>query len=168
MSTTFLLVRFLCLIREHLRNKECFLFHLESSFHSWGNQILTSQMFKCLKWCHQMLKHDTWNIFYWITWEVIQSGNEIFYQKNYVKNVAWKLVPGPETKFGNKNSFAKKSMHSDDNRSLQAKTFLGFVKHFSEFVKGIYETCSHNFFNLSTYCCWSFFNCTIYIIFTFC
>ena len=105
MSTTFLLVRFLCLIREHLWNKECFLFHLESSFHSWVNQVLTSQMFKCLKWFHQMPKHDTWNTFCWITWEVIQSGNEIwpvyvilqneiFYQKNYVKNVAWKLVPG--------------------------------------------------------------------------
>ena len=31
----------------------------------------------------------------------------------------------------------------------QAKKCLGFVKHFSEFAKGIYETCDRNFFNLA-------------------
>ena len=32
----------------HLWNKEkCFLFHFKSSFHSWDNQILTFQIFKC-------------------------------------------------------------------------------------------------------------------------
>ena len=30
---------------------------------------------------------------------------------------------------------------------MQAKTFLGFVKDFGEFAKGIYETC--NFFNFA-------------------
>ena len=47
--------------REHLWNKEkCFLFHLESSFHFWDNQILTFQIFKCndvIK-CLSM-KHET-------------------------------------------------------------------------------------------------------------
>ena len=39
--------------REHLWNKEeCFLFHLESSFCSWDNQILTFQIFKC----HDVIK----------------------------------------------------------------------------------------------------------------
>ena len=31
----------------------------------------------------------------------------------------------------------------------QAKKLLGFVKRFSEFKKGIYETCDRNFFNLA-------------------
>ena len=48
-------------LREHLWNKEeCFLFHLESSFRSWDNQILTFQIFKChdvIK-CPSM-KHET-------------------------------------------------------------------------------------------------------------
>ena len=39
--------------REHLWNKEkCFLFHFKSSFHSWNNQILTFQIFKC----HDIIK----------------------------------------------------------------------------------------------------------------
>ena len=51
-SATFLLVCFLSK-REHLWNKEeCFLFHLESSFCSWDNQILTFQIFKC----HDVIK----------------------------------------------------------------------------------------------------------------
>ena len=29
------------------------------------------------------------------------------------------------------------------------KNVLGFVKRFSEFVKGIYEICNHNLFNLA-------------------
>ena len=47
--------------REHLWNKEeCFLFHLESSFHSWDNQISTLQIFKCydVMKCPSM-KHKT-------------------------------------------------------------------------------------------------------------
>ena len=56
-------------------------------------------------------------------------------------------MSGPE--FENKNSFAKKSVHSEDDAPLQAKTFLGFVKHFSEFAKGIYVICSRNYFNLA-------------------
>ena len=39
--------------REYLWNKEkCFLFHFESSFRSWDNQILTFQIFKC----HDVIK----------------------------------------------------------------------------------------------------------------
>ena len=39
--------------REHLWNKETiFLFHFESSFRSWDNQILTFQIFKC----HDVIK----------------------------------------------------------------------------------------------------------------
>ena len=39
--------------REHLWNKEkYFLFHFESSFRSWDNQILTFQIFKC----HDIIK----------------------------------------------------------------------------------------------------------------
>ena len=59
-SATFLLVCFLSK-REHSWNKEkCFLFHLESSFRSWDNQILNFQIFKCydvIK-CSSM-KHET-------------------------------------------------------------------------------------------------------------
>ena len=33
--------------------------------------------------------------------------------------------------------------------SHRLKIFGGFVKHFSEFAKGIYEICDHNFFNLA-------------------
>ena len=35
----------------------------------------------------------------------------------------------------------------DFSEFAKAKTFLGFVKDFSEFAKGIYETC--NFFNFA-------------------
>ena len=54
--------------REHLRNKgKCFLFHLQSTFHSWDNQILTFPLLTChyVSNCLSM-KHET---FYWITWE---------------------------------------------------------------------------------------------------
>ena len=45
--------------RKHLWNKEeCFLFHLESSFRSWNNQILTFQIFKC---------QTSWNAQAWNT-----------------------------------------------------------------------------------------------------
>ena len=46
-------------------------------------------------------------------------------------------------------SFAKKSERSEENSPLQAKKCLGFVKRFSEFAKGIYETYDRNFFNLA-------------------
>ena len=47
--------------KEHLWNKEkYFLFHFESSFRSWDNQILTFQIFKChdVTKCLSM-KHET-------------------------------------------------------------------------------------------------------------
>ena len=53
------------------------------------------------------------------------------------------------SEFGNKNSFAKKSVRSEDNRPAQAETFLGFVRRFGEFARGIYEICSRNYFNLA-------------------
>ena len=46
---------------EHLRKKEeCSLFHLESSFPSWDNQILNFRIFKChdVVKC-QSMKHET-------------------------------------------------------------------------------------------------------------
>ena len=104
LSATFLLFCFIMSKREPLWNKEkCFLFHFESSFRSWDDQVLTFQIFKfhdVIK-CASM-KHKT---FYWITWEVNTSGNEIwpdyvilqkkiFYKKSSMKNVAWKLIPG--------------------------------------------------------------------------
>ena len=51
--------------REHLWNKEkCFLFHFESSFHSWDNQILTFHVFSNLSYeVVKMPKHETWNLF---------------------------------------------------------------------------------------------------------
>ena len=54
---------------ELLWNKEkCLLFHFESSFPSWDEQVLTFQLLKC----HdiQMPKYKTQNTFYWITTEV--------------------------------------------------------------------------------------------------
>ena len=50
---------------------------------------------------------------------------------------------------GKQKQLCKKSDHSKENSLLQAKHFLGFVKGFSESVKGIYETCNCNFFNLA-------------------
>ena len=43
----------------------------------------------------------------------------------------------------------KKSEHSQENKLPQAKKILGFAKCFSEFPKGIYETCDCNSFNLA-------------------
>ena len=52
-SATFLLVCFVCLKESTLKTrKNVFLFHFESSFHSWDNQILTFQIFKC----HDVIK----------------------------------------------------------------------------------------------------------------
>ena len=48
-----------------------------------------------------------------------------------------------------KIALQKKSKHSKENSPPQAINFLGFVKDFSKFVKGIYETCNRNFFNLA-------------------
>ena len=43
------------------------------------------------------------------------------------------------------------------------------MKHFSEFVKGIYETCDCNFFNFAVIIVADvFFDSTNHIIFTFC
>ena len=53
-------------------------------------------------------------------------------------------------KFGKKkNSLAKRFEHSVENSLPQATNFLGFVKCFSEFAKGIYETCDRNLFKLA-------------------
>ena len=53
------------------------------------------------------------------------------------------------SEFGNKNSFAKKPERSEESSPPQAKTFLGFLKCFSELAKGIYKTCDRNIFNLA-------------------
>ena len=47
--------------REHLWNKEkCFLFHFESSFRSWDNQILTFHIVKCYDVIKCLsMKHET-------------------------------------------------------------------------------------------------------------
>ena len=52
-------------------------------------------------------------------------------------------VTGSE--FGNKNRFAKNSELSKENSLPRTKFFFGFVGHFSEFVKEIYETCESFF-----------------------
>ena len=55
--------------RKDLWNTEkCFMFYFKGSFCSWDNQILNFQIFKC----HDVIKigkHETRNMFYWITWE---------------------------------------------------------------------------------------------------
>ena len=52
--------------------------------------------------------------------------------------------PNLETKIA-----SQKNQCNKENSLPQAKIFLGFVKHFTEFAKGIYETWDHNFFNLA-------------------
>ena len=54
------------------------------------------------------------------------------------------------SEFRNKSSFTKKSEHNKESSLPQAKIFWGFVKCFSQFAKGVYEKCDHNFFNLAT------------------
>ena len=45
--------------KEDLWNKEnCFLFHFESFFRSWDNQVLTFQVFKY----HDIIKGLSWNM----------------------------------------------------------------------------------------------------------
>ena len=46
-----------------------------------------------------------------------------------------KSLINPGSEFGNKNSFTKKSEHSEENSLPQAKKCLGFVKRFIEFEK---------------------------------
>ena len=57
---TFLLIYFVCLKESTFETRKKCLFHFESSFRSWDNQILTFQMFKChdvIKYLH--MKHET-------------------------------------------------------------------------------------------------------------
>ena len=54
----------------------------------------------------------------------------------------------PGSKFGNENSFTQKFYRSEENSLPGAEYFLGFVKCFSEFAKGIDKTFDRNFFNL--------------------
>ena len=69
-SATFLLVFLNKYKREHVWKKvKCLICHLESSFCSWDNKILTSQIFKYHDG-HKMPGHETWNTFYWIAWQV--------------------------------------------------------------------------------------------------
>ena len=58
--------------REHMWNKEkLFLFHFRNSVHSWDNQILTFQIFKCHDFIKCLMpKHETWNLFSWITYDM--------------------------------------------------------------------------------------------------
>ena len=94
-----------------------------------------------------------------ITWN---NSNEFMTHKQLIKlrkGLVWipywdrKKFNGGRTlagsEFGNKNSFAKKFERSEEYSPLQAKKILGFVKRFSKFARGIYETCDRNFFNLA-------------------
>ena len=95
--------------REHSKNNEkCFLFHFKNSFRSWDNQILTFQIFKChnIIKCLSM-KHETHfslnnleskhilSFCYWNLASLCNITKEIFLSKRSMKNVVWKLVPGP-------------------------------------------------------------------------
>ena len=53
--------------------------------------------------------------------------------------------PNLETKIASQknSSVARNIAH------CKLKKFLGFVKRFSKFARGIYETCDRNFFNLA-------------------
>ena len=78
--------------KEQFWNKENCLFHFESFFSSWDNKILNFQAF--MSWHHQVSKHETQNLFYWITWEV-----NTLYQWNLVSlwnfyYILWNIWPG--------------------------------------------------------------------------
>ena len=90
--------------REHFVNKK-------KCFHFTSKVLFVLEIIKFnfsdiqMSWRHQMSKHETRNIFYRITWEVntvcwwnltslCRVTKEQFLTKKYVKNVAWKLVPG--------------------------------------------------------------------------
>ena len=85
-------------------NKEKILFHFESSFCSWDNQILIFQIFKC----HDIIKclSIKRKTFYWIIWEVntVWSWNlaglcitskEKILSENYIENMTQELIPDP-------------------------------------------------------------------------
>ena len=90
--------------REHLWNKEeCFLFHFESSFRFWGNQILTFQIFKC----HDVSNAQTWNTRHILLnnlgsrhslvmkfGQFMQYYKTKFFIKKFCETFVWKLVPG--------------------------------------------------------------------------
>ena len=88
---------------EHLWSKEnCFLLHFESSFRSWDNQILTSQIFRC----HDVIKCPSMNHETTFTEQlgskdslVKKFGQLIYYNKgkNFIKKTPWKMWP--ENKF---------------------------------------------------------------------
>ena len=59
------------------------------------------------------------------------------------------ILRAPDSEFGNKNSFAKKSERSEENSMSETEAFLGFERCFSKFTRGIYKTCYCNFFNLA-------------------
>ena len=85
----------------------CFVWLKESAFEAIKNISDKIKFFSDIQilWRHQMPKLETWNTFYWITWEV----KTVWYwnlaslcnitkenlSKNDVKNMAWKLVSGP-------------------------------------------------------------------------
>ena len=97
MSTTFLLLCFVCLKGSIFETrKNVFVFHFKSSFRSWDNQILIFQIFKC----HDIIKclSIKRKTFYWIIWEVntVWSWNlaslcitskEKFLSENYIENM---------------------------------------------------------------------------------
>ena len=56
--------------KEHFWNKKkWFLFHFESSFRSWDNQVFNFSNIQ-FSWRHQVPKHEIRNTFHWVTWEV--------------------------------------------------------------------------------------------------
>ena len=88
-----------------MKQGKCFLFHLESSFRSWDEQILTFQIFKCLM---TLLHAWVWNPKHVLLNKLgnKHSGNEIWpvyvilenkklLSKKYMRNVVLKLVPTP-------------------------------------------------------------------------
>ena len=91
--------------RQHFRNKEkWFLFHFESSFRSWNNQILTFSIFKIMTlsnaqaWDtkHILLNNLASKCSLVIKFrQFMQYYKRIFLSKNSTKNVVWKLFPGP-------------------------------------------------------------------------
>ena len=99
---TFLLVCFVCLKDSPFETRKfLFLFHFESSVRSWDNQIMPFQIFeyhdviKCLS-----MKHETWTyevntVSWWNLASLCNITKENFSLKNFMKNVAWKLVPDP-------------------------------------------------------------------------
>ena len=104
-STTFLLVCFVCLEESTFEKRKTFLFHFESSFCSWDNHILTFQIFTChdvIKYL--MMKHKAYfteqlgkqtQSGVWYLASICNITKETFLLKKSKEHVAWKLVPGP-------------------------------------------------------------------------